>query len=120
MGSGKGWAIGVVMMGVVMLLSCGASAISTVECSTVTSLISNCSDFVTHGSPDPAVGSPCCNAVLSLNKIGNTVDNRRSVCSCLMGLIATYNPNATAMATLPSLCGISLGFTIEPTTDCNT
>ncbi|XP_057774398.1 putative non-specific lipid-transfer protein 14 [Salvia miltiorrhiza] len=91
---------------------------SSMECSTVTALVSSCSSFVTHGSPDPMPGSPCCTAMTTLNNVADSGDNRRRVCRCLMDLITSYNPNATAIATLPGFCGVSLGFTIDPNTDC--
>ncbi|XP_058106631.1 putative non-specific lipid-transfer protein 14 [Magnolia sinica] len=102
-----------------MVLMCTRWVKGNVDCSTVSSLISNCSNFILYGIPEPMVGSPCCNAVVSLNSIADSPDDRRSVCRCLMGLITTYNPNSTAIATLPGFCGISLGFTIDPNTDCN-
>ncbi|KZV46905.1 non-specific lipid-transfer protein 14 [Dorcoceras hygrometricum] len=88
------------------------------DCTTVTSLVSACSNFVTYGSPDPIPGSPCCVAMTSLNNLADSGDNIRNVCRCLMELISTYSPNATAIATLPGFCGVSLGFTIDPNTDC--
>lgn len=93
---------------------------STPDCSTITALVSACSTFITYGSPDPYPGTPCCDAMASLNTLADTTENRRLVCRCLMGLITTYNPNATAIATLPGLCGVYLGFTIDPNIDCNT
>ncbi|KAI3731302.1 hypothetical protein L1987_62490 [Smallanthus sonchifolius] len=92
---------------------------ANVDCGTVTTLISTCSAFVTYGSPDPYPGSPCCDAVSSLNNLGDSEENKRSLCMCMMGVITTYNPNGTAIATLPGFCGVSLGFTIDPNTDCN-
>ncbi|KAL8217910.1 hypothetical protein R6Q57_021283 [Mikania cordata] len=92
---------------------------ASVDCVTVTTLISTCSAFVTYGSPDPYPGSPCCDAVSSLNNLSDSEENKRSLCTCMMGVITTYNPNATAIATLPGFCGVSLGFTIDPNTDCN-
>uniref|UniRef100_A0A7N0ZZX4 Non-specific lipid-transfer protein n=1 Tax=Kalanchoe fedtschenkoi TaxID=63787 RepID=A0A7N0ZZX4_KALFE len=108
------------MLVIVSVFLLGLSLISSaaVDCGTVTSFISACSTFVTYGSPDPIPGSPCCDAVVSLNNLVDAAEDRRSVCRCIMGLIATYNPNATAIATLPGFCGISLGFTIHPNTDC--
>lgn len=88
------------------------------DCTIVTSLVSACSNFVTNGSPDPIPGSPCCVAMTSLNNLADSGDNIRTVCRCLMELISTYSPNATAIATLPGFCGVSLGFTIDPNTDC--
>ncbi|KAF8412311.1 hypothetical protein HHK36_000272 [Tetracentron sinense] len=90
-----------------------------IDCTTVTGLVSACSTFITYGSPDPIPGTPCCDALESLNNMADSIDNRRSMCRCIMGLITTYNPNATALATLPGFCGISLGFNINPNTDCN-
>ncbi|GAB2294049.1 hypothetical protein Dimus_028265 [Dionaea muscipula] len=93
--------------------------VATVDCTTVTQMLSTCSTFITYGSPDPIPGSPCCDAVSSLNNLGNLAEDRRSVCHCFMGLVATYNPSSTALATLPGFCGVSLGFVVEPNTDCS-
>ncbi|KAJ0043069.1 hypothetical protein Pint_17399 [Pistacia integerrima] len=107
------------VIGVLLMLTWAVSVSSITDCPTVTALISSCSTFITYGSPDPFPGSPCCDAITTLNLIADAPDNRPSVCRCLMGLITTYNPNATAIATLPGFCGIHLGFTIGPNTDCN-
>ncbi|KAJ4706077.1 Non-specific lipid-transfer protein [Melia azedarach] len=111
-----------ITMAMSILLTWAASYIFTsaeTDCTTVTTLISSCSTFISDGSPDPFPGSPCCEAMTSLNLISNSTDNRPFVCRCLMGLINTYTPNATAIATLPGFCGVSLGFTVDPNTDCN-
>ncbi|XP_038993408.1 putative non-specific lipid-transfer protein 14 [Hibiscus syriacus] len=107
------------MMPVLMLLSCSTSIGAAVDCTTVTDLISVCATFITYGSPDPYPGSPCCEAITNLSLMTRSTANRRSLCWCLMGLITANNPNSTAIATLPGFCGIPLGFTIEPDTDCN-
>ncbi|KAF7146844.1 hypothetical protein RHSIM_Rhsim03G0178300 [Rhododendron simsii] len=110
----------VMVIGIAMLLSRAAAVTTPIDCTTVVGLISACNTFVTYGSPDPMPGSPCCDAVGSLNSVADsTADGRQMVCNCLMGLITTYSPNATAIATLPGFCGVSLGFTIEPNTDCD-
>ncbi|KAJ7969998.1 Non-specific lipid-transfer protein [Quillaja saponaria] len=107
-------------IGLLLLISTPSILVSAVvDCSIVTQFISACSTFITYGSPDPIPGSPCCDAIAGLNIVANTADNRQSVCGCLMNLITTYNPNATAIATLPGFCGLSLGFIIDPNTDCN-
>ncbi|XP_019192147.1 PREDICTED: putative non-specific lipid-transfer protein 14 [Ipomoea nil] len=89
-----------------------------IDCATVKALVSACSSFVMYGSPDPIPGSPCCVAMLSLSNLADSTDNRQIVCRCVMDLITTYNPNATSIATLPGFCGVSLGFIIDPNTDC--
>ncbi|KAK7279989.1 hypothetical protein RJT34_25051 [Clitoria ternatea] len=104
------------IIGVVMLLYSVPFVCAYVECSTVSQLFSACSYFIAYGSPDPIPGSPCCDAMFSLNIVANSADNRQYVCRCLMGLIDSYNSNANAIGTLPGLCGISLGFTIDPNT----
>lgn len=98
----------------------GRGAEGLIDCSTVLTLVSSCTEYITYGVPSPAAGTACCNAVASLHTIANSADNRRSACSCLMAIITTYNPNATAVGRLPGLCGISLGFTVDPNTDCAT
>ncbi|CAI0546938.1 unnamed protein product [Linum tenue] len=107
--------------GVVTLLLFGAAAAAggALDCTTVTGLISACSAFITYGSPDPLPGSPCCEAMTTLGTVAETGGSSGGgVCRCLLGLIATYNPNATAIATLPGFCGIDMGFIIDPNTDC--
>ncbi|KAL6291464.1 hypothetical protein ACE6H2_008974 [Prunus campanulata] len=108
--------IGVTIMA---LLSTATLVSSTIECSAVTALVSTCYTFITYGSPDPFPGSPCCNAMANLKVIADTIENRRFACRCLLGLISTYNPNVYAIATLPDFCQVSLGFNIDPNTDCN-
>lgn len=107
------------MMGLLMLLLWAKSVSAFIDCGTVTSLISACSTFITYGTPDPLPASPCCDALTGLTNIAASTDDRRSVCRCFLSLITTYNPNATALATLPGFCGVSLGFTVLPNTDCN-
>ncbi|CAL5343959.1 unnamed protein product [Camellia sinensis] len=109
----------VAMIAVVfMLLSKLVSVKAEIDCATVTLLVSACSMFVRYGSPDPFPGSPCCEAVGRLNGLADSSEDRQSVCRCFMGLI-TNSANATAIATLPGFCGVFLGFTIDPNTDCN-
>lgn len=107
------------IIGLLMLLSSAPFVSSFIECTTISQLFSACSTFITYGSPDPIPGSPCCDAMYGLNNISNTADNRPYVCRCLMGLIDTFSPNATAIGILPGLCGITLGFIIAPNTDCS-
>ncbi|XP_042510056.1 putative non-specific lipid-transfer protein 14 [Macadamia integrifolia] len=92
----------------------------TSDCTTVAALLTTCSNFISYGTPDPVPGSSCCNALVSLKIMAeSTRSNQKLLCRCLMGLIITYNTNATAIATMPGLCGVSIGFTIDPNTNCN-
>ncbi|KAK3403873.1 hypothetical protein EUGRSUZ_K00232 [Eucalyptus grandis] len=107
-----------VMMVIASLLLLGAAE-AAVDCATVRALVSTCSAFIAYGTPDPYPGTPCCDAMTTLNMVAEPLEDRRAVCSCLMGLINAYSPNATAIATLAGFCGVSLGFSISPNTDCN-
>ncbi|XP_065854438.1 putative non-specific lipid-transfer protein 14 [Euphorbia lathyris] len=107
------------MMVVMLVWFGGKVTTGEVECGTVNGFLSACSTFIAYGLPDPLPGSPCCDAMNHLYFIAESGDNRRSVCRCFMGVISSYHPNATAIATLPGLCGISLGFIVDPNTDCN-
>lgn len=107
-------------MGVTLVLVWRFPGGWSAECGTVNALVSSCSTFVNNGSPDPLPGSPCCVAMTTLTNMADSGDNRRTICRCFMALVTeTYNPNATAIATLPGFCGVSLGFTIDPNTDCD-
>ncbi|KAJ6676132.1 hypothetical protein OIU85_009410 [Salix viminalis] len=110
-----------IMTGVLplLLLSWAAAVAADVDCATVTGFLSACSTFINYGTPDPLPGSPCCDSMVSLDVIAESGNNRRCICQCLMALINTYNPNATVIATLPGFCGVSLGFVLDPNTDCS-
>ncbi|GLU21055.1 hypothetical protein SLE2022_372200 [Rubroshorea leprosula] len=95
------------------------AATATDDCTAVTGLVSTCAAFINFASPAPYLGSPCCEAMVSLKLLADSTYNRRLVCRCLLSFINTYNPNATAIASLPGVCGVSLGFTIDSNTDCN-
>lgn len=105
-----------------MVLWCTVAVVAaeTMDCSTVIALTSRCSDFIAYGGLEPGQGSPCCNGLASLNSImADSIDNRRTACSCIVALTTAYHPNATTIARLPGLCGLSLGFIGDPNTDCN-
>ena len=107
-------------IGVLLTLFSSAAYVNgAVECATVVQLLSACSTFISYGTPDPIPRTPCCDAISGLNALADSNENMQSLCRCLMDLITTYNPNATVISTLPGLCGVSLGFTLDPNTDCN-
>lgn len=106
-------------IGMLMLIGCATLVSGFVECSPVGSLMSVCSSFLNFGAPEPTVGSPCCKAVLSLNSMAASTNDRKDMCRCLVALMTTYNPNVAAVARLPALCGVYLGFSAQPNIDCN-
>ncbi|CAI8604533.1 unnamed protein product [Vicia faba] len=107
--------IGILML---FLLFSPPLVFANIECSTVAQLFSSCSIFISYGTPDPIPGSSCCDAMSGLSIISDSGNNKQSVCRCIVRLIQNYSTNATAIGLLPGLCGISLGFTIIPNSDC--
>ncbi|KAL9338484.1 hypothetical protein Peur_070253 [Populus x canadensis] len=81
----------------------GGCMAADVDCTTVAGFITACSTFITHGTPDPLPGSPCCDSMMSLNVIAVSGNNRRSI----------------FIATFPGFCGVNLGFVLDPNTDCS-
>ncbi|XP_044378424.1 non-specific lipid-transfer protein 4 [Triticum aestivum] len=96
---------------------------SSLDCDTVTSLLTGCATFVTRGqsvAPLPAPGTPCCEGVDGLYAVAaDSPDNWRSVCRCMAGLVRRYWSNASAIALLPGLCGVSPVATAHAVTYCN-
>ncbi|GKB95864.1 putative non-specific lipid-transfer protein 14 [Tanacetum coccineum] len=91
-----------------------------VDCITVATLISTCSDFINNGTAYPYLGSPCCNAMNKLGYFAFTDIDKQSLCLCFIGVITTYNLSAASViGTLPGFCGVSFGFLIDPSTDCS-
>ncbi|KAM0843622.1 hypothetical protein ACQ4PT_057590 [Festuca glaucescens] len=101
------------------------SASSSLDCGTVTSLLAGCAAFVRRGpgaaplpGPGPAL-TPCCDGVTSLYAVAaDSADNWRSVCRCMAGLVRQYWSNASAIAVLPGLCGVSPVSTAHAVTYC--
>jgi hypothetical protein len=102
--------------------SASASASSSLDCGTVTSLLAGCAAFVRRGpraAPLPGPGTPCCDGVTSMYAVAaDSADNWRSVCRCMAGLVRQYWSNATAIAVLPGLCGVSPVSTAHAVTYC--
>nr|CAB3452792.1 unnamed protein product [Digitaria exilis] len=83
-----------------------SSSSSSLDCATVTSLLSGCKAFVRRGEV-AAPGAACCRGVAELYAVAaDSADNWRSVCACMAGLVRRYSSNASAIALLPVLCGV--------------
>ncbi|KAL9375929.1 hypothetical protein Peur_032808 [Populus x canadensis] len=74
-----------------LLLSWAVAVAADVDCTTVAGFLTACSTFITHGTPDPLPGSPCCDSMMSLLNLG------------IIG----------------GFCGVNLGFVLDPNTDCS-
>ena len=67
-----------------------------------------------------AVPSECCSGIESLNAAAQTPEDRQTACNCLQsaaGSIAGINYGLAAG--LPGQCGLTIPYTISPSTDCN-
>ncbi|KQK16369.1 hypothetical protein BRADI_1g28422v3 [Brachypodium distachyon] len=89
-----------------------ASAAS-LDCGTVTSVLTGCGAFVRRGPNAaaglwPGPGTACCEGVAGLYAVAaDSADNWRSVCRCMAELVREYWSNASAIALLPGLCAVS-------------
>ncbi|KAM0934371.1 putative plant non-specific lipid-transfer protein/Par allergen [Dioscorea sansibarensis] len=89
-------------------------------CDIISSLLYSCENFMVYGPPEMAESSQCCGGLLHLANISaESILARRFICGCIVSLIDDYGPNATIIARLPGLCGVYLGFPLDPNIDCN-
>ncbi|XP_031120213.1 non-specific lipid-transfer protein 1-like [Ipomoea triloba] len=104
-----------IMVGVVTLTPHSAEA--QMSCNSVFSSLYPCLNFVMRGD----VMSPsCCSGVKSLYGAAKSTADRRSVCSCLKGVASNANPAQVGRAaSLPSKCGLSVPYKINPQLDCS-
>uniref|UniRef100_A0A8I6Y349 Bifunctional inhibitor/plant lipid transfer protein/seed storage helical domain-containing protein n=1 Tax=Hordeum vulgare subsp. vulgare TaxID=112509 RepID=A0A8I6Y349_HORVV len=113
-----GWylAAGAMVTATLLSLTAGtptppSSSSSSLDCGTVTSLLTGCAAFVRRGpgaAPLPAPGTACCDGVDGLYAVAaDSPENWRSVCRCMAGLVRQNWSNASAIALLPALCGVS-------------
>ncbi|KAL6503292.1 hypothetical protein OROHE_023921 [Orobanche hederae] len=83
-------------------------------CGQVVQFMSPCIPYVTGQGP---LGS-CCGGVKGLYSAASTTPDRQSVCRCLKSLASSYNIDLGKAGGLPSQCGVSIPYKINPSTDC--
>ncbi|XP_020595395.1 non-specific lipid-transfer protein 1-like [Phalaenopsis equestris] len=111
-----------IVRGLVMaLLAMTFIAIGTVEsaipCNEVASKLINCVGYAQHGGPLPAA---CCGGVKQLKAEAITVDDRRTVCSCIKLLAQNIGGlNQNFLASIPGKCGVNIGYPISLSVDCS-
>ena len=104
---------------VVLALALITSTEAAISCGTVTSNLIKCVPYLTgKASSLPAI---CCNGVKTLyGATKNSRADRITACNCVVRTAKTIpNINAASVSSLPGKCGVNLGYSPSPTTNCN-
>lgn len=100
-----------------MLVVLVPSAEAVVGCGQVYGAVGKCLPYLRSQSPD---ASGCCAGVRSLNAAVKTMADRKAVCGCIRSIAGrTSGVNWKLAGSLPSKCGVSIPYTISPSTDCS-
>ena len=106
------------IVAMVFMVVVSAPIAHAITCGQVSSSVAPCINYLRKGGAPPGA---CCNGVKSLNAAAKTTADRRAACTCLKTLsIGTSGINLGNAASLPSKCGVSIPYTISPSTNCNT
>ncbi|KAJ9543337.1 hypothetical protein OSB04_023044 [Centaurea solstitialis] len=87
-----------------------------ITCGQVTSSAVPCFGYLKQGGPVPPA---CCRAVVGLNNAAKTTPDRQTVCGCLKKILVTPGINLGNAASLPSKCGVSIPYKVDPSIDCS-
>jgi Protease inhibitor/seed storage/LTP family len=90
---------------------------AAITCNQVTSDIEPCLPYARTGRGNPS--NRCCTGVSSLNSAATTQADRQTACNCLKNIIQEGNLDATAVASIPSKCGVDVPYPISTSTDCS-
>ncbi|KAJ4890153.1 Non-specific lipid-transfer protein 12 [Raphanus sativus] len=92
---------------------------SHITCGIVTSTLAQCMGYLTNFSPVPS--DYCCAEVKALNEMAQTTPDRRQVCKCLKSLAKANNGfiNIELVGTLPTICGVSVPYPFNFSTNCD-
>uniref|UniRef100_A0A0E0MIW7 Non-specific lipid-transfer protein n=1 Tax=Oryza punctata TaxID=4537 RepID=A0A0E0MIW7_ORYPU len=108
----------VAVVAVVAALVVAETASAAVSCGDVTSSIAPCLSYVMGRESSPS--SSCCSGVRTLNGKASSSADRRTACSCLKSMAASFrNLNMGNAASIPSKCGVSVAFPISTSVDCS-
>ncbi|XP_074304481.1 non-specific lipid-transfer protein-like [Silene latifolia] len=100
----------------VLCMLMGAQYGEALSCGQVTSSLSPCISYLQNkGGPSPG----CCSGVRSLNSQAQTTPDRQTACNCLKKVAGSISGINYGLASgLPGKCGVSIPYTISPSTDC--
>ncbi|XP_006842465.2 non-specific lipid-transfer protein 1 [Amborella trichopoda] len=102
---------------VAVLMAMVLVAEGAISCSTVTSILSPCLNYMRNAGTVPP---PCCNAMSTLEGSSPTTADRQAVCGCLkMAATAIKRINDTLVQGLPNSCGVDMHYTFSAQTDCS-
>ncbi|EPS68587.1 non-specific lipid-transfer protein [Genlisea aurea] len=104
------------MMMVMMASMMGPTPASAIVCTDVTRYLIPCIGFLTGSG---SIG-PCCGGVSGLYNAARSTPDKQTVCNCLKNLAQAYPSIAGRAAGLPGQCGVQIGYSIDPHTDCRT
>ncbi|CAI8600626.1 unnamed protein product [Vicia faba] len=90
---------------------------AAISCGSVAGALAPCLNYLTGRS---SLSPGCCIAVRRLNAQAQSSPDRKDVCNCLKGAAGSIRGlNLNTAATLPGKCGVTLPYTISPSTNCN-
>ena len=106
------------IVAMVFMVVVSAPIAHAITCGQVASSVAPCVNYLQKRGALPAA---CCSGVKSLNAAAKTTADRRAACTCLKSLSKSISGiNLGLAASLPSKCGVSIPYTISPSTNCDT
>ncbi|GAB2300427.1 hypothetical protein Dimus_034470 [Dionaea muscipula] len=88
-----------------------------VTCNLVVRDLSGCIGYLRSG--DRRTLPACCGGVRALAGAARTTPDRRQACRCIKSFGGRF-PNYGYAQSLPRVCRVYVGYSISPSTDCNT
>ncbi|GAB2300761.1 hypothetical protein Dimus_034797 [Dionaea muscipula] len=110
-----------VAVAVAMMVVIGAPAPSeaAVACQTVVQSLVPCLGYVQRGGGQ-SVPYACCSGIKGLKAAAKNTGDRRSVCTCLKGMLGQAPPfSIGTVSALPAKCGVTLPYQIRTDINCN-
>ncbi|CAN6468950.1 unnamed protein product [Victoria cruziana] len=108
---------GLTCIAIACLLLLAPAGEAAVSCGSVISSLVPCIPYVINKMPAPSTA--CCSGIKALYGAAKTTADRQSVCTCLKGYAGKISGiNYGVVASLPKKCGVSLPYSISPSTDC--
>ena len=111
------------LLAILMLVLCVSMKVEVamaIECNSFTPSLEPCATYVIGFETSPS--SSCCSGVTNAyTQTQNTHDDRVAACNCIKDEVSSIpSQYISNVNNLPSKCGVSsLGYTINPSMDCN-
>ncbi|KAL4189952.1 hypothetical protein AMTRI_Chr08g168040 [Amborella trichopoda] len=102
---------------VAVLVAMVLVADGAVSCNSVFSYLGPCVPYLRVGGKVPTA---CCGGIKSVNGMAKTTPDRQAVCGCLKQAVTGIRGiNYSLAQGLPKACGVSIPYTLSPSTDCS-